>query len=355
MMARLIESEGRWIRALLILSHGHGRARARVARRAVRRLLQRHPAHPGDGVAVRVHPVAARHADRAGRCRASPRNVVVVSVYALLFLVLSAVVLLVAAQLGSSIAGFINDLPVSRAACPRSLAPWQAQLDGLGFEVDLSKGAQRDPDRHRGLRGDVRGPAPADRAREPRRTIGNLLSWSSCRCSSSSTRSGIIAFVNRIMPPRYRRRGAAVPDERSRRRSAASSAARRSRASSMARSPPSGSVVLGIDYAPLTAALVAIFQMIPFFGPFVSWAPPVVAALLTQARRGRCPILDHHGRRLVHRHEHRPAARHGERRRHPPGGRARVRADRAQAHGRRRARSSRCRSPRSSRRSSSTT
>jgi hypothetical protein len=27
---------------------------------------------------------------------------------------------------------------------------------------------------------------------------------------------------------------------------------------------------------------VAIFQFIPFFGPFVSWAPPVVAAILTQ-------------------------------------------------------------------------
>ena len=31
-----------------------------------------------------------------------------------------------------------------------------------------------------------------------------------------------------------------------------------------------------------TTALVAIFQMIPFFGPFISWAPPVVAAILTQ-------------------------------------------------------------------------
>jgi predicted PurR-regulated permease PerM len=42
------------------------------------------------------------------------------------------------------------------------------------------------------------------------------------------------------------------------------------------------SVVLDVGYAPLTTALVAIFQFIPFFGPFVSWAPPVVAAILTQ-------------------------------------------------------------------------
>jgi predicted PurR-regulated permease PerM len=43
-----------------------------------------------------------------------------------------------------------------------------------------------------------------------------------------------------------------------------------------------GSLLLELDYMPLTTALVAIFQFIPFFGPFVSWAPPVVAAILTQ-------------------------------------------------------------------------
>ena len=43
-----------------------------------------------------------------------------------------------------------------------------------------------------------------------------------------------------------------------------------------------GSLALDIDYMPLTTALVAIFQFIPFFGPFISWAPPVVAAILTQ-------------------------------------------------------------------------
>ena len=42
-----------------------------------------------------------------------------------------------------------------------------------------------------------------------------------------------------------------------------------------------GSIVLGIPYAPATTALVAILQMIPFFGPFFSWAPPVVVAVLT--------------------------------------------------------------------------
>ena len=46
-----------------------------------------------------------------------------------------------------------------------------------------------------------------------------------------------------------------------------------------------GSIVLGIDYWPLTTALVVILQIIPFFGPFFSWAPPVIAAVLTQPER----------------------------------------------------------------------
>ncbi len=36
-----------------------------------------------------------------------------------------------------------------------------------------------------------------------------------------------------------------------------------------------------IPYWPATAVIVALLQMIPFFGPFVSWAPPVLVAALT--------------------------------------------------------------------------
>ena len=41
-------------------------------------------------------------------------------------------------------------------------------------------------------------------------------------------------------------------------------------------------VVLGIPYAPLVGVTVALLQTIPYFGQFVSWAPPVVTALLFQ-------------------------------------------------------------------------
>jgi len=40
-------------------------------------------------------------------------------------------------------------------------------------------------------------------------------------------------------------------------------------------------LVFDIPYWPATAVIVALLQMIPFFGPFVSWAPPVLVAALT--------------------------------------------------------------------------
>jgi predicted PurR-regulated permease PerM len=40
--------------------------------------------------------------------------------------------------------------------------------------------------------------------------------------------------------------------------------------------------VLGLPLAALTSVLAGLLQMIPFFGPFISWAPPVVVALVLQ-------------------------------------------------------------------------
>jgi predicted PurR-regulated permease PerM len=41
------------------------------------------------------------------------------------------------------------------------------------------------------------------------------------------------------------------------------------------------SVVLGLPFVAITSAAAAVLMMIPFFGPFFAWAPPVIVALLT--------------------------------------------------------------------------
>jgi predicted PurR-regulated permease PerM len=41
-------------------------------------------------------------------------------------------------------------------------------------------------------------------------------------------------------------------------------------------------LLLGLPLAPLTSVSAGVLQAIPFFGPFLSWAPPVIAALVLQ-------------------------------------------------------------------------
>jgi predicted PurR-regulated permease PerM len=41
-------------------------------------------------------------------------------------------------------------------------------------------------------------------------------------------------------------------------------------------------LLLGLDFLPASAALSGVLQAIPFFGPFFSWIPPVLVAILTK-------------------------------------------------------------------------
>jgi predicted PurR-regulated permease PerM len=41
-------------------------------------------------------------------------------------------------------------------------------------------------------------------------------------------------------------------------------------------------LAFGVDFLPASAALAGVLMAIPFFGPFVSWAPPVFVAILTR-------------------------------------------------------------------------
>jgi len=43
------------------------------------------------------------------------------------------------------------------------------------------------------------------------------------------------------------------------------------------------SAILQLDYPGITTALSGVLMAIPFFGPFVAWAPPVIVAFLTQS------------------------------------------------------------------------
>src|SRR5215210_3287527 len=66
-----------------------------------------------------------------------PRVIVVGGIYAILFIGLSALTLVVAGSLASSIGNFVTQLPDLQSRLPEILAPWQQSLQDLGFRVDL--------------------------------------------------------------------------------------------------------------------------------------------------------------------------------------------------------------------------
>ena len=94
-------------------------------------------------------------------------------------------------------------------------------------------------------------------------------------------------------------------------------------------------IVFGLPYAAVTTVAAGLLQMIPFFGPFVSWLPPVAVALLLKPDVA-LPVLDRDGHRVVRDDEHHLAAADVGLRRHPPDRRPRVGRHRRQDRGHRR-------------------
>ncbi|MEA2621144.1 MAG: hypothetical protein QOH61_54 [Chloroflexota bacterium] len=209
-----------------------------------------------------------------------PRTIVVVFVYAALFVVLIGLVLLVAATLASSIGDFIRGLPGFQDRLPGILAPWQERLQSLGFKVDLQGVAQQAVVGLQDLAGTLVVPL-TNLALASLGLLGNLLIIVFLSLFIVIDKERILTFVNRLVPPRW-------SDEANLfQQSVAASFGGFLRGQAIqglvyGTVAAIASMVLGVDYIPVTTAAVAILQMIPFFGPFVSWAPPVVAALVAK-------------------------------------------------------------------------
>lgn len=278
MKTRLLETEGRWIRALLVLST------ATVAL-VLAGMLGNLAVYYSDillilvmawvfafvlsplvGIIKRVLPVL-------------PRTIAVVLVYTLLFVALSSIVLLLAAQLAESMAGFIDDLPTLQDRLPEILAPVQSWLDSVGLQVDLTLAAREALQSLGTASGEFLGPL-RDLALASLSVVGNLLFMIFLSLFIVLDKDQLLSFVNRVTPPRF------ADEVRLFQTSVASSFGGFIRGQAIqgiiyGAIAATGSLVLDIPYAPLTTALVAILQMVPFFGPFFSWAPPIIAAVLT--------------------------------------------------------------------------
>ena len=279
MMSRLVEQEGRWIRALLVL------ATLTVALIFIG-LAADVIVYFSDIILIVVMAwvfafVLSPLVDGIKRLLpAAPRTLVVVLIYGLLFLILAVLGLIIATQLGNSIVAFTDELPTLQESIPEIVQPWQEQLRELGLQVDLVLVLDQTLQQIASSSGQFVGPLQ-DIAFASLGMLGNLIFMIFLSLFIVIDKDNLLGFVNRVTPPRY------APEMRLFQTSVASSVGGFLRGQAiqavvLASVAAAGSLLLDIDYVPLTTTLVAFFQFIPFFGPFVSWAPPVVAAVLTQ-------------------------------------------------------------------------
>lgn len=207
-----------------------------------------------------------------------PRALAVVVVYAAIAGAILASLLLLAATLTTSIANFLRDAPTLSAAVANLLRPIQTRLLELGFQVDLIAQADAVLEYLQRGAGEIVGPLQQF-ALASAGLVGNLLILVMLSVFISIDSERIVRFIYRIVPPAY------AEDTR-----ILQSAVARSFAGFLRGQLLLGftfgciaavtSFVLGLDYLPVTSVAAGVLQAIPFFGPFVSWAPPVLVALL---------------------------------------------------------------------------
>ena len=200
-------------------------------------------------------------------------------VYFVLFGSLVVVSILVAAALVNSIGDFIEDLPGLRANLPAILAPWQERLDGLGVgQVDLVAQATVFLDNISQY---------AVELAEPLRqvavasigAIGNLLLVVVFSLYIVADRERLVAFGFWLVPSAYRAEAEILEE-----------AVGRSFGGFIRGQVVTGlvfgaisfvaSVLFGLEFVAVTTVTAGVLMMIPFFGPFVGWAPPVLVAML---------------------------------------------------------------------------
>ena len=209
-----------------------------------------------------------------------PRFVVVGFVYLGLFVILSWIALVIAGNLAGSITGFVAQLPDFQARLPEILAPTQNTLNSLGFQIDAVKAAQDLLNNLGNLGNNLVGPLTGV-ALFSLGIAGDLLLVIFLSLFILLDKDRILAYVNRIIPPQYSNQARLFE------KSVSASFGGFVRGQFIqgliyAAVAVFAHVLFGLDFLPASAALAGVLQAIPFFGPFVSWAPPVVVAVLTK-------------------------------------------------------------------------
>ena len=210
-----------------------------------------------------------------------PRVVAVAVVYVVLIGGTVALTVFAAQALASSISHFVASVPQLLRDLPTMVRPFQSWLQALGFgQVDLVMAAQQVltslRDSATGLVGPLQSIAVASLG-----VIGTMLIVIILSIYIVIDQDGIRRFLNRLVPPG--RRDAVALFEASVSRSFGGFLRGQAVIGlSYALVALLTSAIFGLDFLAITTALSGVLMAIPFFGPFVAWAPPVIVAIVTQ-------------------------------------------------------------------------
>ena len=210
----------------------------------------------------------------------APRVVAVAIVYLALLAVVGIVVALAAAALVRSISDFVAQVPSLQRQLPDILAPLQDQLTRLGLQVDLVSEANRLIENLGAYATELIGPLQSV-AVASLSILGTALIVVILSLYIIVDSPNLRAFAIRLVPPQYHEEWLVF--ERSVSRSFGGFLRGQvTMGLGYGLFAAATSVVFGLEFVPVSSAASGLLQMIPFFGPFVSWAPPVLVAIFTR-------------------------------------------------------------------------
>jgi predicted PurR-regulated permease PerM len=208
-----------------------------------------------------------------------PRVAAVVVVYLALLGVLSVLFVVIAQALVGSISEFIAGVPQLSRDLPAILAPWQERLKAIGLgQVDLVAQAEAFLANLSAYAGQLVGPLQ-QLAVASLGAVGSLLLVLILSLYMVADRDHILSFLFRVVPPAYAEEARLLETSVAR----SFGGFLRGQASlgiAYGLIAAATCAVFGLGFLALTATVSGVLMAIPFFGPFVSWLPPVLVAIV---------------------------------------------------------------------------
>jgi predicted PurR-regulated permease PerM len=208
-----------------------------------------------------------------------PRVLATVLVYTVIVALLVFIVLVIAQALSDSIKQFASSIPQLRGDIRTIVAPLQGWLDGIGLgQVDVATQAVAIIDNLDVVAGQLIVPLQSIAVASVG-ALGTMLIVFILSIYMVIDRDAILAFLYRLVPPSYAEEARLLQ-----------TAVARSFGGFLRGQALMGivyflialatSLLLGLPLEALTSSASGVLMAIPFFGPFLAWAPPVIVAIV---------------------------------------------------------------------------